>query len=123
MDAGAARATTWNKPRWDQGRPRREHIDLGLALLSMVRKPDVPLSRDDIAAWCECSPQAIHHIEQRALAKMRVKLSEIEARTKAAISQGVFTDVLINLKSSASTAIGETAPSIIVPENSTRSSL
>ena len=52
------------------------HIDLGLALLSILRKPDEPLTHEDIAAWCGCSHQHIVRIEQRALRKLRLRITE-----------------------------------------------
>ena len=61
------------------GRPRRHRIDLGLALLSVVRQPGVELTQADIAAWCDCSAQTILNIKRSALAKMRAKLTEIDA--------------------------------------------
>ena len=53
-----------------------QHIDLGLALLTCLRRPGEPLTRDDIAAWCGCSGSYIWSIEQRALAKLKRKLLE-----------------------------------------------
>lgn len=50
---------------------RSSRVDLGLALLSLVAKPGVPLTFDDMAAWCGCSRQAINFIYQRALRKLR----------------------------------------------------
>ena len=52
------------------------HIDLGLALLSMLRKPGERLSLTDIAAWRDCSHQSIARIEARALRKLRERLAE-----------------------------------------------
>lgn len=49
-------------------------IDLGLALLSLVALPGVSLTGEDIAAWCDCTHQAIHRIELRALWKIRTAL-------------------------------------------------
>ncbi len=53
---------------------RQSRIDLGLALLSLVCKPGVPLTQYDIAAWCGCSVANIYLIEQRALRKLRNRL-------------------------------------------------
>jgi hypothetical protein len=44
-------------------------VDLGLALLSVLRQPGEPLTVEDIAAWCECAPSTIHRIELAALKK------------------------------------------------------
>ena len=49
-------------------------IDLGLALLEMVAKPGVGLTRDDIAFWCGCTNAGIYMLEKRAMKKVRNKL-------------------------------------------------
>jgi hypothetical protein len=49
--------------RWSKS----NRIDLGLALLAIVRKPDEELTLEDIAAWCDCPASTIQRIEQRAL--------------------------------------------------------
>jgi hypothetical protein len=46
-------------------------IDLGLALLSCLRKPGQELTCADIAAWCDCSRQSIGALEKRAVRKFR----------------------------------------------------
>lgn len=51
------------------------NIDLGLALLSCLRKPGVELTCGDIAAWCDCSRQAIEGIERRAMRKFRARVT------------------------------------------------
>ena len=56
----------------------KQDIDLGLAILSVIRTGR-PLTTVEIAAWCGCSPQAILQIEQRAIAKLRKRLAEMEA--------------------------------------------
>ena len=53
---------------------RKARTDLGLALLSLIAKPGVPLSQEDIAAWCGCSRTTIYLIEKSALKKMRHRL-------------------------------------------------
>jgi hypothetical protein len=50
---------------------RKSRTDLGLALLSLVAKPGVSLTQQDIAAWCSCSRANIYLIEMRALKKLR----------------------------------------------------
>lgn len=55
----------------------REHsseIDLGISILRVLILPHQILSHEDIAAWCDCSPQAIQGIESRALLKIREKI-------------------------------------------------
>lgn len=49
-------------------------IDLGLALLSVVRHPGECLTQQDVAAWCGCSRQRIEQIEKQALRKIRRRL-------------------------------------------------
>lgn len=57
-----------------QGLARQRRVDLGLALLSVARKPGVELSCRDIAAWCDCSEEAVRLILQKALQKLHFKL-------------------------------------------------
>lgn len=52
-------------------RAQQERVDLGLAILSVLAIPGEPLTMDDIAAWCDCSRQAIEQIERKALKKIR----------------------------------------------------
>ena len=52
-------------------RERIARTDLGLALLSLVAQPGVPLTQQDIAAWCGCTRSNIYNIEQSALKKLR----------------------------------------------------
>lgn len=54
-----------------RGRRLTRRINLGLSLLHLCAEPGVPLTRDDIAAWCGCSDGAILWIEQRAIRKLR----------------------------------------------------
>ncbi len=42
---------------------------MGLALLSVLRKPGEALTLEDIAAWCDCPPSTIYRIEKEALKK------------------------------------------------------
>lgn len=62
-------------------REKRDGINLGLALVSLVAIPGVPLTAEDIAAWCDCSTQAIQRIEQAALRKLRIALFFRERHT------------------------------------------
>lgn len=50
---------------------RTRRIDLGLAILAVLRQPAVRYTVREIAAWCDCSPTTIINIEQRALRKIR----------------------------------------------------
>ena len=49
-------------------------IDLGLAVLSVIREPNVPLTYAAMAADCNCSRSAICEIERRALRKLANRL-------------------------------------------------
>lgn len=53
------------------GREKSVRVDLGLALLMVVRKPHRRLTTTDIAAWCGCTNTAIDNIQHRALKKLR----------------------------------------------------
>ncbi len=48
-------------------------MDLGLELLGIAAKGD-PLTHYDIAAWCDCSVQAIIRLERRTLKKLRTRV-------------------------------------------------
>jgi len=52
----------------------KSSIDLGLAVSALHSRYGVPREHKDIAAYCDCSWQAIWRIEQRAIRKIRVKL-------------------------------------------------
>jgi DNA-directed RNA polymerase sigma subunit (sigma70/sigma32) len=54
----------------------KDSIDLGLAILSVLRAPGEELTHEDIAAWCDCDHETIAQIERRALAKLRVKAKQ-----------------------------------------------
>lgn len=49
---------------------RRQRVDLGLALLCIAAIPGRPLTRRDLAAWCDCTSAGIHRLEQQALRKL-----------------------------------------------------
>lgn len=61
-----------------------ERIDLGLALLGVLRKPGETLTLDDIAPWCGCSRSALWAIEQSAMRKVRQRLLKSVAGTDLA---------------------------------------
>lgn len=61
-------------------------IDLGLAILSVLRKPGQTLTSNDIAAWCDCSGQAIRQIEAKAIRRLRNKFSAQERELFAALT-------------------------------------
>lgn len=72
-----------------------ERIDLGLALLSVLRIPGVPLALTDIAAWCECSKSRIYQIEKTALRKVRARLVAKEF-AEPDLRAGVFSKASCN---------------------------
>lgn len=49
-------------------------IDLGLSVLCAVAKKDETLSYNEIAKVCDCSPQAILNISNKALNKLRLRI-------------------------------------------------
>jgi DNA-directed RNA polymerase sigma subunit (sigma70/sigma32) len=53
----------------------KRSVDIGLAVLSAIRKPHETFSCEQIAGVCGCSKQFINQIERRALAKLRRRLS------------------------------------------------
>lgn len=55
----------------NSGRRPSPQVDLGLALLSIARKPGRCLTAHDIAAWCDCTRENILRIERIALKKLR----------------------------------------------------
>ena len=73
----------WQENGRRHGGASGTNIDLGLALLSVLRQPGECLTREDIAVWCDCRPQAIARIEQQALRKLRLRLQEELQRAEA----------------------------------------
>lgn len=59
---------------------RKTSIDLGLAVLTVTRKPDKTYTHTQIAQACECSEVAIRQIERRALEKLRRALASLAKR-------------------------------------------
>lgn len=56
------------------GDPKGSYINLGLAISGASLSRGQCRSFAEIAAYCGCSSQFIHTVEQRALAKMRRKI-------------------------------------------------
>jgi DNA-directed RNA polymerase sigma subunit (sigma70/sigma32) len=52
----------------------RRRIDLGLAISRALMHPGQTRTLSELAAFCGCTRQNIHFIEQRALRKMRDRL-------------------------------------------------
>lgn len=50
---------------------RNPNIDIGLAVLDIIRPAGVPLSHRLIADICGCAPQFIYGLEQSAIKKLR----------------------------------------------------
>jgi hypothetical protein len=68
--------------------PRKNNIDLGLAVLAAIRAPHETISCRAIAAACDCSWQNIHQIERKAMRRCRERLRR---------EWGLSYDQLINL--------------------------
>lgn len=49
-------------------------VDLGLDLLAARFKPGQNFTLEEIAAWCDCSRQAIQAMENSAIKKIRTRL-------------------------------------------------
>lgn len=54
---------------------RTKEIDLTLAVLAV--KARHTLSLDEVAYLCDCSKQAMHQVEQRAIKKLKNKLKAV----------------------------------------------
>ena len=50
---------------------KSKRIDLGLAVSGALLKPGQTRTLRELAAFCGCHWNAIHHIEQKALKKLR----------------------------------------------------
>ena len=46
-------------------------INLGIDLLHTLREPGKRCTVEEVAAWCDCSVQAVQDIEKKALEKLR----------------------------------------------------
>lgn len=55
---------------------KSKRIDLGLDLLSIF-EPGTPHTLEEIAAWCDCSVQAVALMERKALNKLRRALRKV----------------------------------------------
>lgn len=51
--------------------PKKESIDLGLAVAAAVRRPGQCFTVEDLADICACSPQRISQLQARALRNLR----------------------------------------------------
>lgn len=58
------------------GRGKADRVALGLALLQIRAEPGARMTRDDIAAWCGCTPTTIYLIEKKAIEKLRARLEK-----------------------------------------------
>jgi DNA-directed RNA polymerase sigma subunit (sigma70/sigma32) len=68
------------------GLDRVARTNLGLELLCMHAKRGVKLTRDDIAAWCGCTQEAIRRIEVQALRRLRKARTHIRAEFRLHVS-------------------------------------
>lgn len=78
---------------------RQEDMDLGLAILSCLAIPGVPLTQQDIAAFAGCTRQRIEQIENGALRKLRIRLKFLAADKGELYSQ--LMDEMFNRRSPA----------------------
>lgn len=62
----------------EKGKARLQRMDLGLALLSIARDPGAQFSREEVAAWCGVPYSMIGWYEQKAIAKLRQRLTQIK---------------------------------------------
>lgn len=67
------------------GLDRSTRTLIGLELLSLHAKRGVKLTRDDIAAWCGCTQEAIRRIEVQALRKLRKARSNLRAELRLSV--------------------------------------
>ena len=56
------------------GHEKSSRVDLGLALLSTLRRPGESFTRQDIAVWCGCTDAGIYMLEKRVLKKLANRL-------------------------------------------------
>lgn len=54
---------------------KQHRVMLGLEIAALHAKPGVPMSMEEIAAFCDCSKQAIDGSYQKALRKIRNRMS------------------------------------------------
>lgn len=57
------------------GAEKTEQVNLGIAVAHATCRPGQVRTLREIAAFCECHWQAIYHIEQKTLQKLRKRLS------------------------------------------------
>ncbi len=57
--------------------PRKQSIDLGLAVLDVVRPAGLPIPRKVIAEVCGCSAARIWQIEDKAIKKIKQNLGDL----------------------------------------------
>lgn len=72
------------------GQMRRERIDLGLAILSVVGVPGVRYSYEEIAAFAGCTDANIYLIEQGALKKLRKRWMYLKDARLREMLEGLF---------------------------------
>lgn len=57
--------------------PKRPSIDIGLAVLDVIRPAGVPLTRKFIAEVCDVTPASIYAIEKRAIRKIQQNIGDL----------------------------------------------
>lgn len=75
MKTGTRKLVGWQKAK-------AERLDLGLAISRLSMQPGQTRTLEEIAAYCECTREAIRKIEKSALAKMKARL-QIELQEAA----------------------------------------
>ena len=60
-----------------------------MGILHTLREDGRPYSRSEIAAWCDCMPEAIKDIEAKALAKLRKAFKRLDATGSDSTSRQV----------------------------------
>jgi hypothetical protein len=71
-----------------KGKKVARRIDLGLDIMRTIALPNMEYSGSEIAAFCGCSQQRIHQIEQTALKKLRMRAKELYNEYKTAETDG-----------------------------------
>ena len=59
------------------GPAKTDRVNLGLAILSSIRRPGVAYSYTDIACFAGCTDSNIKLIEQKALKKLRIHAKQL----------------------------------------------
>jgi hypothetical protein len=69
---------------------KSNRIDLGLAILAALARPNESLFHAEIAAWCDRSDDTIRNIEKPALHKLRRALACLDIKAESPQDLGVL---------------------------------